>query len=181
MLTASKLQWKYGPISLSDHFQYFLFSVFLLIASFGLFMDTCDRTILSSFLMQLEFLQGQVCNWFNYQYICINLNVHGYIFIMKYGYVNLSKWGVLFINTMILGCVGMYQSTTPVVPYNLYALATVIIGFSSFIFLKGNYKLLGSLGCALAVILSGSPLVEQLCIMNNVTLERSARNIMLSV
>ena len=53
----------------------------------------------------------------------------------------------------------MYQSTTPIVPYNLYALATSIIGFSSFIFLKGNYKLLGSLGCALAVILSGSPLV----------------------
>ena len=56
----------------------------------------------------------------------------------------------------------MYQSTTPTVPFNLYTLATLIIGFSSFMFLKGNYKLLGSLGCALAVILSGSPLVGDL-------------------
>mmetsp|Transcript_13555 Transcript_13555/g.20335 ORF Transcript_13555/g.20335 Transcript_13555/m.20335 type:complete len:194 (-) Transcript_13555:322-903(-) len=56
-------------------------------------------------------------------------------------------------------CIGMYQSVANVVPMKLYTFAAAIIAFSTYTFMKGNYKLLGSVGCALAVILSGSPLV----------------------
>ena len=57
------------------------------------------------------------------------------------------------------GCVMGYHKYATKKPLSMYAVAAAIIAFSSILASQGNYQLLGSLGCVLAVILTGSPLV----------------------
>ena len=56
-------------------------------------------------------------------------------------------------------CVFGYHRHAPKKPMTLYAGAAAIIALSSSWALAGNYQLLGYLGCLLAVILTGSPLI----------------------
>ena len=58
-----------------------------------------------------------------------------------------------------LACVVFYHRFAEKKPVELYAGAAAIIAFSTMLAARGNYQLLGSLGCALAVVLTGSPLV----------------------
>lgn len=57
------------------------------------------------------------------------------------------------------GCVMGYHRFALKKPLSMYAGAAALIAFSSLLALQGNYQLLGSLGCVVAVILTGSPLV----------------------
>lgn len=55
-------------------------------------------------------------------------------------------------------CTSAYHRYTTKAPISLYLVSLAIISFSSICAVAGNYNLLGSLGCVLAVILMGSPL-----------------------
>lgn len=57
------------------------------------------------------------------------------------------------------GCILGYHKYAIQKPLSMYAVAAALIAFASGLAFQGNYKLLGSLGCILAVILTGSPLV----------------------
>jgi len=56
------------------------------------------------------------------------------------------------------GCVAAYHRYAPKAPTAIYAVAAAVIALCTFLFTKGNYQLLGYIGCILAVVLSGSPL-----------------------
>jgi solute carrier family 50 (sugar transporter) len=55
-------------------------------------------------------------------------------------------------------CVAGYHRYVNPKPVNLYAGAAAIIAFSTTCYYLKNYQLLGLLGCALAVLVTGSPL-----------------------
>lgn len=57
------------------------------------------------------------------------------------------------------GCVIGYHRFAKQKPVSMYAASAALIAFSSMLAFQGNYQLLGSLGCVVAVILTGSPLV----------------------
>ena len=57
------------------------------------------------------------------------------------------------------GCILGYHKYAVQKPSSMYAVAAALIAFASVLAFQGNHKLLGSLGCILAVILTGSPLV----------------------
>ena len=57
-----------------------------------------------------------------------------------------------------LGCVLAYQKHAPSFPTTLYAGASLIVLVSTLLASMGNYNLIGSIGCGLAVIVMGSPL-----------------------
>ena len=57
------------------------------------------------------------------------------------------------------GCVVGYHRFAKQKPISMYAVSAALIAFSSLLAFQGNYQLLGSLGCVVAVILTGSPLV----------------------
>lgn len=57
------------------------------------------------------------------------------------------------------GCVIGYHRFAKQKPTSMYAVSAALIAFSSMLAFQGNYQLLGSLGCVVAVILTGSPLV----------------------
>ena len=57
------------------------------------------------------------------------------------------------------GCVIGYHRFAKQKPLSMYAVSAALIAFSSMLAFQGNYQLLGSLGCVVAVILTGSPLV----------------------
>jgi solute carrier family 50 (sugar transporter) len=57
------------------------------------------------------------------------------------------------------GCVIGYHRFAKQKPISMYAVSAALIAFSSMLAFQGNYQLLGSLGCVVAVILTGSPLV----------------------
>jgi solute carrier family 50 (sugar transporter) len=56
------------------------------------------------------------------------------------------------------GCIAGYHRFATIKPVSMYACAAALIAFSTVLAAQGNYKLLGSLGCVVAVILTGSPL-----------------------
>lgn len=56
------------------------------------------------------------------------------------------------------GCIAGYHRFATTKPVSMYACAAALIAFSTMLAVQGNFKLLGSLGCVLAVILTGSPL-----------------------
>ena len=56
-------------------------------------------------------------------------------------------------------CVVGYHRYAPTKPMKLYAAAAAIIALSSSWAMAGKFQLLGYLGCCLAVILVGSPLI----------------------
>jgi solute carrier family 50 protein (sugar transporter) len=56
------------------------------------------------------------------------------------------------------GCVLTYQKFTQESPISLYIGSFLILAISTYLALQGNWKILGSIGCALAVAVSGSPL-----------------------
>jgi hypothetical protein len=55
-------------------------------------------------------------------------------------------------------CIASYHRYAKEKPVTQYFGAAAIIAFASALAFKGNFQLLGSLGCVLAVILTGSPL-----------------------
>jgi solute carrier family 50 (sugar transporter) len=55
-------------------------------------------------------------------------------------------------------CVSGYHRFVNPKPVKLYAAAAAIIAFSTACYYAKNYQLLGSLGCVLAVLVTGSPL-----------------------
>eukprot|EP01036_Dinobryon_divergens_P056829 gene56829-75886_t len=57
-----------------------------------------------------------------------------------------------------LGCVAAFHMNTKNVPNSTYIISSLIIAFATVCSYLGNYKLLGSLGCVLAVSLMASPL-----------------------
>jgi len=57
-----------------------------------------------------------------------------------------------------LACVGAYQKHTSTTPKGVYAGAMAIMLFATALAFAGNFQLIGSIGCVLAVILMGSPL-----------------------
>ena len=103
-------------------------------------MDYCEWITPYSFQMQLELWLVQVR------------------IIPSFSFNSFFKKKMMYL-FIITGCIGMYQSVATVVPTKLYTFSAFVIAFATYTFMKGNYKLLGSFGCALAVILSGSPLV----------------------
>ena len=58
-----------------------------------------------------------------------------------------------------VGCIYGYHKHAVNKPLSMYAVAAALIAFASALAFQGNYQLLGSLGCVVAVILTGSPLV----------------------
>lgn len=58
-----------------------------------------------------------------------------------------------------IGCTIGYHKYATKKPVAMYAVAAALIVFSSTLFFQNNYQLLGSLGCVVAVILTGSPLI----------------------
>jgi len=57
-----------------------------------------------------------------------------------------------------LGCVLAYQKHATSFPTTLYAGASLIVLVSTLLAFVGNYNLIGSIGCGLAVVVMGSPL-----------------------
>mmetsp|Transcript_19791 Transcript_19791/g.19902 ORF Transcript_19791/g.19902 Transcript_19791/m.19902 type:complete len:217 (+) Transcript_19791:42-692(+) len=57
-----------------------------------------------------------------------------------------------------IGCATAFHKNTPSIPNNEYVVSATIIAICSYLALKGNYQLLGSIGCGLAVFLMASPL-----------------------
>lgn len=55
-------------------------------------------------------------------------------------------------------CCIAYQRESKSFPTGLYAAASVVVLLASLLALQGNHQLIGSIGCALAVIVMGSPL-----------------------
>lgn len=56
------------------------------------------------------------------------------------------------------GCMMSYQRYSSKSPMSLYIVSSSIIAIASILAYLGNFQILGLIGCALAVILSGSPL-----------------------
>ena len=56
------------------------------------------------------------------------------------------------------GCIAGYHKYANTKPLSLYAISAALIAFSSALAYQGNWQLLGSLGCVVAIILTGSPL-----------------------
>ena len=58
-----------------------------------------------------------------------------------------------------LGCVLSYQKYSPSTPHKLYAGAAFIVFVATLLASVGNFSLIGLIGCALAVVVMGAPLV----------------------
>ena len=66
-----------------------------------------------------------------------------------------------------LFALGAYHQHVETKPMQLYAGAVAIIAFSTMLASKGNFQLLGYLGCILAIILTGSPLSTLATVIKN--------------
>ena len=71
---------------------------------------------------------------------------------------SLSSISSSLSSSLSSGCVLTYQKFTQESPVSLYIGSFLILALSTFLAIKGNWKLLGSIGCCLAVAVSGSPL-----------------------